>query len=92
MRNKPGLALRVVVSAYYVLSGDYFTPTRVLAASMRISLRDYWRELEKGEEAVSTGLKMIGLRDHALEHASRLFLLRSLRRAAAADGADENVL
>lgn len=63
MRNKPGLALRVVVSAYYVLSGDYFTPTRVLAASMRISLRDYWRELEKGEEAVSTGLKMIGLRE-----------------------------
>ena len=50
---------RLVLSLYYLLQGPWFTPARLQAESIGISRAEYWTELEKGEEAVALGLRLV---------------------------------
>jgi hypothetical protein len=50
---------RLVLSCYYLLTGPWFTPAKVQASEIGISRTQYWGELEKGEEAVQTGLRLV---------------------------------
>jgi hypothetical protein len=50
---------RLVIACYYVFTGEHFVKARLQATSLGIDVRDYWHELKTGEEAISTGLKLL---------------------------------